>query len=68
MTISCADCQRYRMHIQILRDRNAELELRLEGARQQERQADLQEPGCELSLPPESAAAPVHEGEEDNHA
>jgi hypothetical protein len=35
----CRECQRLRRHIEILRDRNGELELRLEGARQRERRA-----------------------------
>lgn len=37
--ISCRDCQRLRRHIEILRDRNGELELRLEGALQRVRRA-----------------------------
>ena len=35
--ISCRDCQRHRRHIEALRDRLGELELRLEGALQRER-------------------------------
>jgi hypothetical protein len=35
--ISCRDCQRHRRHIEALRDRIGELELRLEGALQRER-------------------------------
>ena len=35
--ISCRDCQRHRRHIEVLRDRIGELELRLEGALQRER-------------------------------
>jgi regulator of replication initiation timing len=38
-TTNCRDCQRFRKHIEALVDRNAELELRLEGARQRERRA-----------------------------
>ena len=82
MTNDCIDCQRFRRHIEMLRDRNAVLELRLEGARQRERlaavsiQPDLQEPGCDIadtginteSILAGSAAVPVKEGEEDNHA
>lgn len=69
MTISCVDCRRYRMHIQFLRDRNAELELRLEGARQRDRQADLQEPGCDIAEARinTARAAPVQKGKEDHH-
>jgi hypothetical protein len=37
--IRCRDCQRLRRHIEILRDRNGELELRLEGALQRVRLA-----------------------------
>jgi hypothetical protein len=36
---SCRDCQRFRQHIDELRNRIGELELRLEGARQRERRA-----------------------------
>jgi hypothetical protein len=75
MTHDCMDCRRFRRHIEMLRNRNAELELRLEGVRQRERQAaasvqpDLPESGCdinaELSFQPgtvaNSAAAPVQE-------
>jgi hypothetical protein len=35
--IVCRDCQRHRGHIELLRDRIGELELRLEGALQRER-------------------------------
>lgn len=35
--IVCRDCQRHRGHIEVLRDRIGELELRLEGALQRER-------------------------------
>jgi hypothetical protein len=37
--IACRDCQRHRRHIEMLRDRIGELELRLEGALQRERRA-----------------------------
>jgi hypothetical protein len=37
--IVCRDCQRYRRHIEVLRDRIGELELRLEGALQRVRRA-----------------------------
>ena len=40
MTLNlCPECQRLRRHIDILRDRNGELELRLEGALQKVRRA-----------------------------
>lgn len=35
--IHCRDCQRLRRYIELLRDRNGELELRLDGALQRER-------------------------------
>jgi hypothetical protein len=46
--ISCRDCQRHRRHIDVLRDRIGELELRLEGALQRKRRtasARTKDPG-----------------------
>jgi hypothetical protein len=58
MVILCRDCLRFRQHIELLRNRISELELRLEGARQRERQLSAAGASAE---PPSAASCSVGE-------